>query len=48
MEIQVACARKLLTVVWSVVKNDRPYTDDADSLRISNEMSEALAEETEA
>jgi transposase len=28
-EVQVACARKLLTVVWSVLKNDIPYTDDA-------------------
>jgi len=47
-EIQVACARKLLTVVWSVVKNDRPYTDDVESLRKSDEMSEQLAEEAEA
>jgi transposase len=27
-EAQAACARKLLTVVWSAVKNDLPYTDD--------------------
>lgn len=28
-EAQVACGRKLLTVVWSVLKNDLPYADDA-------------------
>ncbi|MCL2295754.1 MAG: transposase, partial [Methanomassiliicoccaceae archaeon] len=28
-EVLVACARKFLTVVWSVLKNDIPYTDDA-------------------
>lgn len=47
-EIQVACARKLLTVVWSVVKNDRPYTEDVESLRRSNELSEQITEEAEA
>jgi transposase len=27
-EVLVACARKLLTVVWSVLKSGLPYTDD--------------------
>ena len=45
-EAQVACARKLLTVVWSVLKNDLPYTDDASLLERAslkeNEMEESL------
>jgi transposase len=40
-EAQVASARKLLTVVWSVLKNDLPYTDD-DGL-----LSRAAERETE-
>jgi len=36
-EVQVACARKLLTVVWSVLKNDVPYTDDAGLLARASE-----------
>lgn len=46
-EVQVACARKLLTVVWSVVKNDRPYTDDLESLKESQEMADSLVEDVE-
>jgi len=40
-EALVACARKLLTVVWSVLKNDLPYTDDAGLLaRVSEKDTE--------
>jgi len=46
-EVQIACARKLLTVVWSVVKNDRPYVMDAESLRTAHEEAETLTEEAE-
>lgn len=44
-EAQVACARKLLTVVWSVLKNNLPYTDDAGllarTLQIGSELEES-------
>ena len=46
-EIQCACARKLLTVVWSVLKNDRKYIDDPDMRKLSDEMSEELMEDME-
>ena len=36
-EAQVACARKLLTVVWAVLKNNTPYTDDAGLLARASE-----------
>lgn len=44
-EVEIACARKLLCVVWSVLKNDRPYTDDAGLLARASEMKESLEEE---
>lgn len=44
-ETQIACARKLLTVVWSVLKNDRPYTDDETRLNLSAQLAEAMMEE---
>ena len=44
-EVQCACARKLLTVVWSVLKNKRRYADDEELLRRSGEMSDMLLEE---
>lgn len=44
-EVQCACARKLLTVVWSVLKNHRPYVDDEELLGRSEEMSEILLED---
>ena len=43
-EAQVACARKLLTVVWSVLKSKRPYTDDDGLLARAKEMEEAMEE----
>lgn len=45
-EIQCACARKLLTVVWSVLKNRRRYVDDPDLRKVSDEMSEEMMEES--
>ena len=45
--MQIACARKLLTVVWSVVKNDRPYVMDPESLRSAQKEAELLTEVTE-
>ncbi|MDY0237220.1 MAG: transposase [Gudongella sp.] len=41
-EVQVACARKLLTVVWSVLRNDLPYTDDVGLLARASEMDDAM------
>ena len=44
-EVQIACARKLLTVVWAVVKNDRPYTENEEQLRLSARLAEEMLEE---
>jgi len=44
-EVLVACARKLLTVVWSVLKNDLPYTDDEGLLARAAENESVLEEE---
>jgi transposase len=44
-EAQVACARKLLTVVWSVLKNDLPYTDDEGLLARAAETENKMEEE---
>ncbi len=44
-EALVACARKLTTVVWSVVKNDLPYTDDAGLLARAEDVIEKVEEE---
>jgi transposase len=41
-EAQVACARKLLTVVWSVLKNKLPYTDGEGLLARASEMEDCL------
>jgi len=43
-EVQVACARKLLTVVWSVLKNDLPYTDDAGLLARASDTETVMEE----
>jgi len=43
-EVLVACARKLLTVVWSVLKNDAPYTDDAGLLARASEKESEMEE----
>ena len=47
-EVQCACARKLLTVVWSVLKNDRPYVEQEDIMLRSLEMSDAMLEESDS
>lgn len=44
-EAQVASARKLLTVVWSVLKSDVPYTDDEGLLARAAEKEMMLEEE---
>lgn len=44
-EVQCACARKLLTVVWSVLKNRKEFVDDSELLRRSEEMADSLLEE---
>jgi transposase len=46
-EVQCACARKLLTVVWSVLKEDRPYIEQEEIILRSLEMSDALLEESD-
>ena len=43
-EVQIACARKLLTVVWSVAKNDRPYVMDPEEIRAAREEADELTE----
>jgi len=44
-EAQVASARKLLTVVWSVLKSKRPYTDDDGLLARASEMEAKMEED---
>lgn len=39
-EALVACARKLLTVVWSVLRSGRPYTSDPRALARASEIME--------
>ena len=46
-EVQCACARKLLTVVWAVVRDDRPYVEQEEIILRSLEMSDALLEESD-
>lgn len=46
-EVQIACARKLLTVVWSVAKNDRPYVMDPEEIRAAREEADVLTEVSE-
>jgi transposase len=43
-EAQVAASRKLLTVVWSVLRSGRPYSSDPEALKGAREM-EGLSEE---
>jgi transposase len=43
-EAQVACARKLLTVIWSVLKSDLPYTDDEGLLARAAETEDEMEE----
>ena len=44
-EAQVACARKLLTVVWSVLRSGRPYTDDEGLLERASAMEETMEDD---
>ena len=46
-EVQIACARKLLTVVWSVAKNDRPYVMDPEEIKAAREEADVLTEVSE-
>lgn len=46
-EIQVACARKLLTVVWAVLRNNRMYEAPADLLQSASDKADSLLEEPE-
>ena len=39
-EALIAAVRKFLTVIWSVLKNDEPYTCDPDILRMTREAEE--------
>lgn len=39
-EVLIACSRKLLTVVWSCLRNDRRFTADTSLLRRAVEMDE--------
>ena len=43
-EALVAASRKLLTVVWSVLKSGIPYSSDPDALKGAKEMEEGSAE----
>jgi transposase len=43
-EAQVAASRKLLTVVWSVLKSGTPYSSDSNALKNAREMEESSAE----
>lgn len=40
-EAMVAAGRKLMTVVYSVLKNGRPYTSDPEKLRLARETEES-------
>lgn len=44
-ETQVACSRKLLTVVWSVLKNDTPYHCPHDRLESASAMADSILED---
>lgn len=46
-EVQIASARKLVTVLWSVLKNDKPFTTDVESLKNASEEADTLLEELE-
>jgi len=44
-EALVACGRKLMTVVWSVLKNGKPFTEDGGILARAAEEEEIVEEE---
>ena len=46
-EARMACARKLLTVVWSVIKNDKFYHCPIERARSASDMADSLLEEPE-
>lgn len=43
-EAQTACARKLLTVVWSVLRSNTPYMAPSERLERASEMADELLE----
>ncbi|MCL2890911.1 MAG: transposase [Methanomassiliicoccaceae archaeon] len=46
-EALVACGRKLMTIVWSVIKSGRPFTVDTDVLKKADEEEEIVEEQEE-
>lgn len=43
-EVQIACARKLVTVMWSVLRNGQPFTTDTESLKNASKEADTLLE----
>lgn len=46
-KIVIACSRKLLDVVWSVLKHNRPFTTDAELLRAARGSAAVFEDEAE-
>lgn len=46
-EVQVACARKLLTVVWSVLKNDTMYESPSERSKEISDQADSMLEDEE-
>lgn len=46
-EAQVACARKLLTVMWSVLRNDKEYEAPSELGRAASEKADSILEDIE-
>ena len=46
-EVKMACARKLLTVVWSVLKNDKTYTSPMELQRKASDLADEMLEDME-
>mgnify|MGYP002524655871 FL=1 len=46
-EVKMACARKLLTVVWSVLKNDKSYTSPMELQRKASDLADEMLEDME-
>lgn len=43
-EVKVACARKLLTVVWSVLKSNKPYVCASGVQEVASDLADSLIE----
>lgn len=43
-EVRVACARKLLTVVWSVLKSNKPYVSASEVQEAASDLADSLIE----